>query len=172
MDPESESSDESFDSLEEVRNRDLGRRKVLKAIVFAAAGISVALIGATGFLRLASEPQNIPTKPSSISTSNSNLAGVSTSASQPANSDISAYSTFKVVYFGMATQTTGTKQEYVTLSSPASLGDLLGEIKKRHPVLGPMLPTMQIVINGNPSQLNTQLMNNDEIDFIPVLAGG
>ena len=35
-----------------------------------------------------------------------------------------------------------------------------------------MLPAMQIVVNGEPTQDNLELSNKAEVDFIPVYAGG
>jgi molybdopterin converting factor small subunit len=80
--------------------------------------------------------------------------------------------TVKVVYLAMSTQTSGIKQEYFTLPSPAYLDNVLTQIKEAHPSFAAMLPSMQIVVNGVPTQDNPLLSNNSEVDFIPVYAGG
>ena len=67
---------------------------------------------------------------------------------------------------------TGTKEEYFKLPSPVYLDDLISRIKQMHAVFVTMLPTMQIVVHGVPTQENPQLPDNTEVDFIPVYAGG
>ncbi len=80
--------------------------------------------------------------------------------------------TIKVVYFGMSTQITGTKEEYLTLESPVYLDNVLTQIKQEHAVLVTMLPLMQIVVNGVPAQDNPMLQDKTEVDLIPIYAGG
>ena len=80
----------------------------------------------------------------------------------------------KVVYFGMSIQMTGIKEEYFTIQTPARLQGLLSQIEARHEVFAAMLPTMQILVDGNPFtfQDNPLLQDKTEVDFIPVYAGG
>ena len=80
--------------------------------------------------------------------------------------------TIKVVYLGMSTLMNGTKQEYLTLASPAHLSDVLSQIKQEHANLATMLPAMQIVVNGVPTQDNPLLPDNTEVDLIALYAGG
>jgi nucleotide-binding universal stress UspA family protein/molybdopterin converting factor small subunit len=80
--------------------------------------------------------------------------------------------TIKVVYFGMSTQMTGSKEEYLTLASPVHLDNVLTQIKQEHAVLAAMLPVMQIVVNGVPTQDNLLLQDKTEVDLIPIYAGG
>jgi len=86
----------------------------------------------------------------------------------------STFVNVKVVYFGMSFQMTGVKEEYFKLKAQARLQDLLLQIQKRHEVFAAMLPTMQILLDGNPftPQDNPELREKSEIDFIPVYAGG
>ena len=72
----------------------------------------------------------------------------------------------------MSIQKTGTKEEYFKLPSPVYLNDLISQVKQEHAVFATMLPTMQIVVNGVPTQENPRLPDNTEVDFIPVYAGG
>ena len=67
---------------------------------------------------------------------------------------------------------TGIKEEYLKLQSPVHLDDVLSYVKQEHVVLAPMLPVMQIVVNGVPTQDNPLLQNKTEIDLIPIYAGG
>lgn len=78
----------------------------------------------------------------------------------------------KVVYVGMSTQTSGIKQEYLALPSPAHLDDVMSKIKENHSSFAEMLPLMQIVVNGVPTQGNPLIDDNTEVDFIPTYAGG
>jgi len=67
---------------------------------------------------------------------------------------------------------TGTKQESFTIPSPVYLEDLLSRVKQEHAVFAVMLPTMQIVVDGVPTQENLQLEDETEVDFIPLYTGG
>ena len=75
----------------------------------------------------------------------------------------------KVVYFQMP-QYFG--DELFVLQSPAVLRDLLSVVILRHPSLAPMMATMWILINGTPSKLDATLRDGDEVNFIPLVAGG
>jgi hypothetical protein len=77
----------------------------------------------------------------------------------------------KVVYFQME-QSLDTSQEYFQMGSPAYLPDLLPLVTKKHPSLAPMLPMMQILIDGVSAQGMTALSDGSEVDFIPVFGGG
>jgi molybdopterin converting factor small subunit len=148
------------------------RRNLLKTIVLIAVGVGIAGLGTTSYLELLKGSKSPPSKQSVSSLPNS-VTNIDTVANtSTTNNENSTYVTIKVVYFGMATQSTGTKQEYFVLQSPVYLENLLSQIKQKHVVAGPMLTTMQIMIDGNPTQGNPQLMDHDEVDFIPILAGG
>lgn len=75
----------------------------------------------------------------------------------------------KVVYFQMA-QLSGA--ESFILQSPAVLRDLLSVVISRHPSLAPMMASMWILINGTPSKPDSTLRDGDEVNFIPLVAGG
>jgi hypothetical protein len=75
----------------------------------------------------------------------------------------------KVVYFQMP-QYFG--DEYFVLQAPAVLRDLLSVVMLKHPPLAPMMATMWILINGTPSKPDATLRDGDEVNFIPLVAGG
>jgi molybdopterin converting factor small subunit len=78
----------------------------------------------------------------------------------------------KVVYLLMA-QYIETGEEYFTLPSPATVSNLLGDVLGKHPALSEMMTSMQILINGSPAiNLRANLKDGDEVDFLPVVAGG
>ncbi len=78
----------------------------------------------------------------------------------------------KVVYLGMSTQMGGIKSEYLTLPSPAYLNDVLSLIKQNHANFAPMLPRMQVIVNGVPTADNPRLSNDTEVDLLPMYPGG
>ena len=156
--------------IEEVRVLD--RRGALKSIILISLGVGVALLSSTsllGFFRNSSSNSSPGSQPQ---TSLKSVAAGTTQSQQETTTGNGTYFTVKVVYFGMATQATGVKQEHFTLRSPASLNNLFTQIKQKHVVAEPMLTTMQIMINGNPAVANQRLIANDEVDFIPILGGG
>ncbi len=101
---------------------------------------------------------NHETKSESLANGANRIVSVSSSTSTSAFSTQSVI-TVKVVYFGMPIQTTGTKQEYITLHSPVFLKDIISEVTQRHPALISMIGSMQILIDGNPAEPNQQLSN-------------
>lgn len=77
----------------------------------------------------------------------------------------------KVMYFQMPLVVSSSEEHFV-LQSPAYFRDLMTEILEEHPALSPMIPTMMIMIDGLPARGETALMDGDEVDFIPTIAGG
>lgn len=150
----------------------IGRRTALKSVaVVAAVGAGAIVLGSGGlFSLLTSRAAKTANGTPAASSVTSNLQLKQDSPTHPNNASV--FTSIKVVYFGMAEQSTGTRQEYLSLPAPAHFEDLLSKVRERHVVLGPMLTTMQIVINGNPVDGNPILNENDEVDFIPVFAGG
>ena len=152
----------------------LTRRAALKGIFLASAGALALLtaIDVFGYFKKPSPSVQTsrisPTNPERV-----NATVVLRSASTiDSRTNISDPVTIKVVYFGMSDQMTGTKEEYFTLQTPAFLQDLISLIEQRHVVFATMLPTMQIVVDGVPTQDNPQLQSKTEVDFIPLYAGG
>jgi molybdopterin converting factor small subunit len=78
----------------------------------------------------------------------------------------------KVAYLLMAQYINAT-EEFFALQSPATLSALLSAVSEKHPILSTMIPSMQILLDGIPTvQFNTALKDGDEVDFIPIVAGG
>jgi len=132
------------------------RRSVLKSLLLISGGICVAALGGSSLLGVSSNKEGSQKSVNTNSRNNDQFTSI----------------TIKVVYFGMSTQMTGTKEEYFTLTSPVYLNDILARIKQDHVVLAPMLSIMQIVVNGVPTQDNPLLQDKTEVDLIPVYAGG
>jgi molybdopterin converting factor small subunit len=144
--------------------RKVGRRAALRIVGMIVAGATISAVGGSALLgSLANK--------SATSTSSVGSQGYS-SSSASATDTSNSYLTVKVVYFGMSRQTIGTREEFLDLRNPAFLKDALYSLTQKHTSLIPMLGAMQIVIDGNPAEPDQQLMNGDEIDFIPVSPGG
>ena len=78
----------------------------------------------------------------------------------------------KVDYILMA-QYIDSTEEYFALQSPATLSALLSAVSEKHPIISTMIPSMQILLDGIPTfQFNAALKDGDEVDFIPIIAGG
>jgi len=153
----------------------VSRREALKRIFLVSAGASVVLLGASEILGHVSNAKSAPRVQSSeTSTVNLGDSSVSTAATSSTilQTSASTFSTIKAVYFGMSVQMTGTKEEYFSLNDPVFLQDLISQIKQKHAVFATMLPTIQVVVNGEPTQDNPQLSDKAEVEFIPVYAGG
>ncbi len=135
------------------------RRSALKRLILISGGICLVALGSSALLGF-SQGQEGSQENEDNSNDNSKQAVQSGSI------------TIKIVYFGMSTQMTRTKEEYFTLPSPVYLDDVLGQVKQEHVVLAAMLPVMQIVVNGVPTQDNPLLQDKTEVDLIPVYAGG
>ncbi len=141
----------------------IARRDALKLL---ACGVGVVALGAAGLTQIG-KTKSASKLASAVSSPKATVVSTSSASSASAS-----YATIKLVYFGMAIQSKGRKQEYWTMSSPVYLSDVLAELKQKHEVFAAMLPSMAIVVNGNPAEPTQQLSDNDEVDFIPAYAGG
>ena len=65
-----------------------------------------------------------------------------------------------------------TSSEYFVLENPATLRDLLNNVAERHPSIKMMMANMWILVNGTPAKLNDPLKDGEEVDLIPLVAGG
>lgn len=137
----------------------VSRRRVLRLIGFAAIG-AAAVFAAGSVLGKASSA------PGGGDPASSNQTSPVAHGADPTRSTI----TVQVEYFQMSTiDATG---ESFVLQSPANYNDLLSQVMARHPLLTAMMPSMVVFIDGNPAQSGTALKDGDEIDFIPIFAGG
>ena len=101
----------------------------------------------------------------------SDLEQSSRSTSSMSSTD-NSFIEIKVVYLLMA-QYINTTEEFFVLQSPATLSALLSAVSERHLILSTMIPSMQILLDGIPTvQFSAALKDGDEVDFIPIVAGG
>jgi molybdopterin converting factor small subunit len=78
----------------------------------------------------------------------------------------------KVVYFQMA-QYVSAGDEYFVPPNPAYLRDLLDAVLLRHPSISPqMIASVLVLIDGAPARSGAALEDGNEVDFIPLVAGG
>jgi len=160
------------------------RREALRKMLLISVATCFTLFGAFEIISSISKaqshdsPKATQTRTTAVESQTVSSSGTISSSTAAITSDSPALVgapadyAIKVVYFGMTVQTTGTKEEYLTLPAPVFLQDVLSQIREEHVVLAAMLPTMAIVINGTPADGNPQLANNSEVDFIPTFAGG
>jgi len=137
------------------------RRRFLRCLTFSAIGAGLFLAG-DGLTEV-------------VSISHSEESAGRVSLSTPLRGEISnvgvTFLSVKVVYLQMA-QYISTGDEYFVLQSPATLRNLLNNIAERHPSLTMMMTNMWILINGAPSNPNASLKDGDEVDLVPLVAGG
>lgn len=69
-------------------------------------------------------------------------------------------------------QYTNIRDEKFVVQSPAILQGVLNTITVRHPSMAQMLLTMLILLNGVPVKPNAPLRDGDDIQLIPLSAGG
>lgn len=76
------------------------------------------------------------------------------------------------VHYSMMIQYIGLSDEYFVLQSPADIRDLLNTVVIRHPSMKQMVSTMLILLKGIPAKSDASLKDGDELQFIPLSAGG
>ena len=137
------------------------KRRFLRWLTFSAIGAGIFLAG-DGLTKV-------------VSINHSEESAGNTSLSTPLTGEISnvgaSFLSVKVVYVQMA-QYISTSDEYFVLQSPATLRDLLNNIAERHSSLTTMMANMWILINGAPAKLSAPLKDGDEVDLVPLVAGG
>ena len=112
------------------------------------------------------------TKVASINHSDESAGKASVSLLTGEISNVGAsFLSVKVVYVQMA-QYISTSDEYFVLQSPATLRGLLNNIAERHSSLTTMMANMWVLINGAPAKLSAPLKDGDEVDLVPLVAGG
>jgi molybdopterin converting factor subunit 1 len=78
----------------------------------------------------------------------------------------------RVLYFGQARDAAGTTSEEISLSSPASVRDLVERTEGRHSALARMKKSTRIAVNAELAKDDQGLENGDEVAFLPPVAGG
>ena len=76
------------------------------------------------------------------------------------------------VYYSMMAQYTSANDEYFVLQSPATLQDLMSTVVVRHPSMAVMMRGMVILLDGVPAKPSASLKDGDNVQFIPLSAGG
>lgn len=96
-----------------------------------------------------------------------------TSSPQTNEATVSRDSLISVrVYYSMMAAYANLGDELFVLQSPASLQRLLDTVIVRHPSLNNMMQMMMTLVNGIPSKSSRLLKDGDEVQFIPLTAGG
>ena len=132
----------------------ISRRRVLRNLGFAALGAAVVL-GAGGLVEKAQAGGK------QGATQNSTVpGGVAQGSMITVTADYLLMPSFPAT------------QDSFVIQTPAHYSDVLPQILARRPQLEPMMPTMMVFIDGFPAKAGILLRNGDEIDFIPVMAGG
>ena len=135
------------------------RRHFLKCALFSAIGLILAAEGVTRFNSTSRAEESSGTiSPQSFLTGGMVSPSVS-------------FLSVKVVYLQMA-QYVELRDEYFVLQSTVTLKDLLVDVAKRHPSLATMMTSMWILVNGTPARSTTPLKDGDEVDLVPLVAGG
>jgi hypothetical protein len=144
------------------------RRQLLRLVALSAVGAGI-VVGARSMVGAAFPAQAKAV--ASTTTSSSSSSASSTSAVSTSSSTSLQEIKVKVAYFQMPL-VVNTSVEYYHLQTPIHYSDLLPQILQAHPDLQPMMPTMMVMIDGVVAQPGTPLQDGDEVDFIPVMAGG
>ncbi|MFQ5718834.1 MAG: MoaD/ThiS family protein [Acidobacteriota bacterium] len=77
-----------------------------------------------------------------------------------------------VEYFAVVAEIAQTASECVMLADGATACDLLGEIHRRHPVLGRQGFVPLLAVNRRHADPDTKLADGDEVAVLPPLSGG
>ena len=137
------------------------RRRFLGWLLFSAIGVGIVLASdsITAVASISrSGTRSATTSPPTLLTGETSGASVS-------------FLCVKVVYSQMS-EYIATDSEYFVLRSPATVSDLVNNVADRHPSVKMMMANMWILVNGTPAQLSEALKDGEEVDFIPLVAGG
>ncbi|MGY3090671.1 molybdopterin converting factor subunit 1 [Hymenobacter sp. UYAg731] len=77
----------------------------------------------------------------------------------------------KVALFGITREIVGTSVIELPAPAPATVGELLAEMRHQYPALGD-LRSCAVAINNEYASADTPLHTTDEIALIPPVAGG
>jgi molybdopterin converting factor small subunit len=72
----------------------------------------------------------------------------------------------------MSSALPGISEEYFVLQSPAYFSQLRDAVVVAHPNLYSMMPSMMVLIDGVVAKGGSALKDGDEVDFVPMMAGG
>jgi molybdopterin synthase catalytic subunit len=77
-----------------------------------------------------------------------------------------------VLYFAVVRERLGREREEWTLPPGGCVRDLLDELQKAHPALGPLLPALRVSVNQAFVREEHPLADGDEVALIPPVSGG
>ena len=78
----------------------------------------------------------------------------------------------KVLYFAMLRDRAGVRHEPVELDEPATVGDLIDEVGRRHPSVVEYMGTALASVNHEFAERDQALHVGDEVAFFPPVSGG
>ncbi len=78
----------------------------------------------------------------------------------------------RVVYFGIAKDLAGRREEEFSLTAPASTEDLLSETEKRHAGLRRLRGLARVAVNEELAGESLQLLGGERVAILPPVAGG
>jgi molybdopterin converting factor small subunit len=76
------------------------------------------------------------------------------------------------VYYSMMAQYTDLDEEDFVLQGPATVQELINTVLVRHPSMAGMIQTMLVLLDGVPAKPTSPLRDGDDVQFIPLSAGG
>ncbi len=78
----------------------------------------------------------------------------------------------RVVYFGIAKDIAGRREEEFALDAPASVEDLLSETEKKHAGLRRLRGLARVAVNEELTGDRLQLLGGERVAILPPVAGG
>jgi molybdopterin converting factor subunit 1 len=78
----------------------------------------------------------------------------------------------RVLYFGPARDAAGTGEEYLSLPSSSSVGELMNESTKAHHRLRDISESIRIAVNEEIAADGHRLEDGDVVALLPPVAGG
>ncbi len=80
--------------------------------------------------------------------------------------------TVTIAYFARARECTGTAEEKLELTQPASLQQLFSRVMAIHPSLAEIRQILQPLVNGKWVPEETELKDGDRVALLPPVGGG
>ena len=77
----------------------------------------------------------------------------------------------RLLYFGIARDATGLRQDKITLNGSVTVGGLRNILREQNPGLGAM-PDYAVAVNCEYATDDRQLREDDEVAVIPPVSGG
>ena len=78
----------------------------------------------------------------------------------------------RVLYFGVARDLAGRREEQVSLEPTAQVEDLLADVEKAHPGLARLRAVARVAVEGELAQGEASLSSGQTVAIIPPVAGG